>query len=531
MLYIQIKKFIFIINFLFCIFLESAQAQEDSLSFNQIEEILLSEQQIQGLVYQFEISLEDHNLDLSDLGLIKNPNRPNEWKSDSLLNYSMIVGIQDSVVANFDRKGVISYFIFDKKVPFPALKAYLETMIRNDLFLPFEHEVPEINVDGQLIMKAAKMPYMPFYKMKIKLLNDIKMILLFSILMLFMGASFLLVVTMLIIKAKKHRKEVLSKRFKKLTYGPLSTLLFEHDLVQINEFSKSEIEGFLPKNYISNRLFKEVMIQEIISLNKNMKGDFKVKLKLIYRKLELDKITLKKLKSHRWDIVTMGIVEVNEMDVIEAIPMVENYISDKNFYIRSNAVATLLNLSNDKNLIVLAKQKYPLSKWQQMIYLRIIKYISQKEMVKIIYLLESENESVRIFGIKLVRYLGRVDTIEKLSEMYSTSNNSEKLEILKCYDAFNAVHYLEQVHHAMFSEDAALCLGAINTLKNLGNVQSQGLLLDRLTDLPGFEFKKAILSCLHTLDKTTLYELMEGKIDKDYNKIYMHLEDPVLTYV
>jgi hypothetical protein len=166
-----------------------------------------------------------------------------------------------------------------------------------------------------------------------------------------------------------------------------------------------------------------------------------------------------------------------------------------------------------------------------MIYLRIIKYLALQDRVKIIYLMESENESVRIFGIKLVRYLGRMDRILKLSEMFPTATNLEKVEILKGYDAFNAVHHLDQVHHALFSEDHNVCLCAIKTLQNLGNVTSQALLMERLEVLQEFKFKKAILTSLFFLNKSSFYEIIQGKNDEELTKIQMHLEDPILTYV
>lgn len=375
------------------------------------------------------------------------------------------------------------------------------------------------------------MPFKPFYKLKIKLLQDIKVILLLAILVLFIFSSVILVLTMIFIKARKKEKEILTKRFKDLTYEPLSNLLFEKSLEEIMEYSKQDLEQFLPTNYLSRPLFKTVLIQEIISLNKNMKGDFKLKLKLIYRKLDLHQFTLARLKSKRWDEVATGIVEINEMDLTEALPEMERLVSNKNFYIRSNAVATQLNLSNDKNLTVLANQKYPLSSWQQMKYLRIIKFLSTQDLVKIIYLLESDNVSVRIFGIRLVRYLGRVDWIAKLSEMYPTASLSEKVEILRSFNALNAESELNHVHNALYSDQEELCLIAAQTLENIGDENSQALLIQRLGMIQSFVLEKAILTSLATLNKDVFLNFVSTSTKASYLKIKNHLLDPVLSNV
>ncbi len=514
-----------------CVFLHRTWAQQDSLTQLQFEKIILSENRIQGLQYQLDVNLPNKSFDLSGLGMKKIQGSPSVWSTDTLYTFSMVKEVRDSISTLYNLEVNLHYYLFDKKVALSAAKAYVESIIRNQIFIPSGIAEESDANEGQLIVKGAKLPYKPFYKLKAKILNEIKMVLLLSILLLFLVSSFILVIAMWFIKIKKNKKEILSKRFKQLSYGPISTLLFEYDLDQLKEFSKSDLEAFFPKKYLSKNLFKDVMIQEIISLNKNMKGDFKDKLKLIYRTLELDKFSLNKLKQKRWDIVTMGIVEANEMDVIEAVPLIEKYVSHSNFYIRSHAISSLLNLSNDKNLMVLAQQKYLLSKWQQMIYLRIIKFLTIRDTVKIIFLLESENESVRIFGIKLVRYLGRLDRILKLSEMFPSAGNAEKVEILKSYNALNAVHHIEQVHDALFSEDPYVSLCAIKTLENLGNDHSQALLMEKLRGLMDFEFKKAILTSLYTLNKTAFYDIIAGDRDEEVDKICLHLEDPVLTHV
>jgi hypothetical protein len=167
-----------------------------------------------------------------------------------------------------------------------------------------------------------------------------------------------------------------------------------------------------------------------------------------------------------------------------------------------------------------------------MIYFGIIKSLSVPiSESEILSLLKSDNQTVRIFGIKLIRFLGRVDCLESLTTLYPNATDSEKLEILCAYDAFNAVGDLEQVHQALYSENTELCLQAIHCLKNLGNTHSQALLLERLLVLKAFEFKKQILTTLYTLNKEHFYEMVSDMVDEETKKIFRHLEDPVLSYV
>src|SRR5690606_27187943 len=108
---------------------------------------------------------------------------------------------------------------------------------------------------------------------------------------------------------------------------------------------------------------------------------------------------------------------------------VKKHVNSPNFYIRSQAVATILNLSESIDLSFLRGQKFPLSRWQQMNYLRIIKYLHATRNLHINTLFDSENSSIRLFGYKLVRMLGRVDLLAELEEKFILSSVEGKIEI------------------------------------------------------------------------------------------------------
>ncbi|HCX74316.1 MAG TPA: hypothetical protein DHU93_01660, partial [Algoriphagus sp.] len=101
------------------------------------------------------------------------------------------------------------------------------------------------------------------------------------------------------------------------------------------------------------------------------------------------------LKDSRWDIIASGLVQVNEMDLSELINEVKSFTNSKNFHVRSLAGATLLNLSEKVDLSFLKDQDYPLSDWQQMNYLRIIKFVGSSKFLNIPILFKSKNPSVR----------------------------------------------------------------------------------------------------------------------------------------
>ena len=146
-------------------------------------------------------------------------------------------------------------------------------------------------------------------------------------------------------------------------------------------------------------------------------------------------------------------------------------------------------------------------------------------------LFESENESVRLFGIKLVRYLGLVDRLPLLQEKYNASSINEKIEILKCYDVFNHLEGLDDVYRDLFTKDKALLLVAVKVLKNLGSEVSTVILLERLKKTQDFESKMKILEAIYTLNPDYLDIDFLNNQDDETIRIIEHLKDPILNHV
>lgn len=497
--------------------------EQDALS---IDSLLRTGQGIPGLEFMLEAD-SIHFVSDSISVDIHGPYQTQPWRSDTLTSYSDVLALEDSIGRKWGAETKVVYLLFKRTVDEQAVQEYLDNLIRNELFTPLGER------DGtELVLLATKTAFKPFHQIRLRILNDFKMlVLLFSLTMFFLAAVFL-VIFMFLVKTKKRRKEVLTQRFKNLCYEPLSNLLFEYELADLKEFSPRKMWEFFPSTEAGNKLFKDVMIQEIISLNKNMKGDFKMKLKLVYRRLGLVDHSFKKLESSHWDVVTTGLVEINEMDVVEAAPLVQKYTHHQNFHIRAQAVATYLNISHDMSLQVLVHQTYPLSRWQQMTYFRIIRFLnSQGSKAEIERLFYSYNESVRIFGYKMVRYLGLVDRLELLLEKYTESGTAEKIEILRCFDSFSFTPSINLVHQDIYSDDPALYLAAVKVLQNIGNLSSQMIMIERIEQLVDFDCIKATLEALKALNPALLRLQFEPSAKKEICQVIAHLQDPILSDV
>jgi hypothetical protein len=146
-------------------------------------------------------------------------------------------------------------------------------------------------------------------------------------------------------------------------------------------------------------------------------------------------------------------------------------------------------------------------------------------------LLDSKNLTVRLFGYKLVRMVGRVDLVENLGSIAERASEEEKIEILKTIDAIGVMGYTSLINSSMKSPDQKLAIQAIKVAGSLGDKSSESIIIDLLNANPDFKMKMALLEGLKNIDNNSFEALVATSQDPEAKEIYNHLTDPLLSYV
>ena len=262
-----------------------------------------------------------------------------------------------------------------------------------------------------------------------------------------------------------------------------------------------------------------------------MKGEFKGKLKALYGRTGLVKVTQQKLNSKKWHKIAEALVEVNEMDLAELLQEVKRYSDSSNYHLRSLSVAALLNLSEKSDLSFLRDQTYPLSDWQQMNFLRIIRFVDNYRPLNLSMLFDSKNASIRIFAIRLVRMLGKMDLLEELAKHTSSMNDAEKIETLKTYQELGAHMEVDFINSCLTSSNPELLIQAGKAAGILGNEESLRLITEILEKNKDFRIERTMLRSMKELDQGAFENLMATSSKEDFKRIGNHLNDPLLAHV
>lgn len=224
------------------------------------------------------------------------------------------------------------------------------------------------------------------------------------------------------------------------------------------------------------RFQKQVFTSLIVRLNKGLDGELSLKLRTLYRVLQLDAFSASKLHAMVWHTQASGIDELREMRVVESADSIRRLLNHPNWLVRSNAQLAVLELGNPENRLGLFESiSFPLTEWEQLRLHESLKSRNEYKITSFSSLFDSKNESIAIFGIRMSSYFGCIDDIHDLQLLSTDSRVQIRLE-------------------------------AILGLMRLGDFQMQEILADQF-DVEPFDVQVAIMQyLLHTgYDRIAFY--------------------------
>lgn len=280
--------------------------------------------------------------------------------------------------------------------------------------------------------------------------------------------------------------------YKKRTYR--KKYLIEQDIENwigniIMEESAEDIE--LPGNFyklMNDPVARQFAIDELIVCKKNFSGAGSDNIVKLYQQLGLKSVSVKKMKVGKgWHIRAKGIQELYMMDQQDQLTAIYKHTNSKNEYVRMEAQSGVINLTGYAGLRFLDMVSYPITEWQQLKLLELLRLSKKKEDLsgKLPGWLASKNETVVVFALKLADEF----------QLFAL-----KKEIANCL-----VHPSQEVRTAAF-----------RTMVKLADDQTASQLLGYIKKEP-LSNQQYILESLATIatdnEKGTLVELLEHHND------------------
>ena len=221
----------------------------------------------------------------------------------------------------------------------------------------------------------------------------------------------------------------------------------------------------------------------------------------IFIQLNFHQDSIHKLKNKRWYIIAKGMRELALMNVKQALPLVSEFINNKNEILRMESRIAIMKLSENDPLSFLSRETTPLSGWDTaniysmlskmpeklipdfskwlnspnkdvvLFSIQMIGTFRQQESVEILLtLLKSENEKIRLASINALRLLNASAAENPMIEIYEKEGINVRTEILKTIEVIGSqfsIPFLEKILNQPL-EDYPLIIQAVRALLALG---------------------------------------------------------------
>ncbi len=318
--------------------------------------------------------------------------------------------------------------------------------------------------------------------------------LLITILYIVILYSIITLITLLIIillnrrrmEREDKKKEYLMEEYQRL----LMDYLFEEDK---RDQAFVDIEGVA-----SDSFNRQILINQMIDLSINLKGEIKEQIKELYLRLGLKNDSLKKANSKKWHKNVKGFRELAFMNIKDANDKIIEALNSNNEILRMEAQIALVRLSEDNPYEFLHLLEKPLSVWEQitlnelliqhnmkvpafkqwfeaenisiLIYaLEMVAWFKQHSVGKeVISLFEHEIEQVRHTAIRVCGDIRLKSSLPAMKKIYKGELRKNKLEILRAFARMPDVKNMAFLKSVLDTEeDVQLQIQATKAIENM----------------------------------------------------------------
>jgi hypothetical protein len=328
------------------------------------------------------------------------------------------------------------------------------------------------------------------------------------------ASMIILLIIILLNKRRLEREEILHQYLLEKYQGLIIDYLF-------GNASPEEFSAIASDTYR-----RQVLIDQMIDVSINLKGDEGKKLLSLYKHLNLDKDSIARANNYKWHKKIKGFRELAFMNIKDANETIYKALDSSNDILRMEAQIALVRLSDDEPFEFLSHLKGPFSLWEQItLHDLIIQHNIPLPAFK--KWLTSPNSTVVMFALRMIREFKQKDAEDNVRETLLHADPLVRLLAVQVAGDLDMRSTFDTMKHMYKNQDYNICLEIVRSLGKMPDLSMMGFLrmvLDKEDDVQlQIEATKAIENNGEEGVKA-LVKLMKSEY-KNYNIIVRHVLD------
>lgn len=197
------------------------------------------------------------------------------------------------------------------------------------------------------------------------------------------------------------------------------------------------------KECITNPFRRKILIAVLLKLKNEISGEIAESIQKLYFHTGLINFTLSRLRHKKWYVIAKGIRELKQFHVKEAHDEVIIHINHPRREVRKEMQLYMVNLFYFEGLDFLDILETQLSEWDQIQLLEVLQRLENQNISNIKSWLNSSNDSVIIFALKLAKIYNQFEAKDELIELLYHINKKIRLESIHVLSYLNALEAKE----------------------------------------------------------------------------------------
>lgn len=342
---------------------------------------------------------------------------------------------------------------------------------------------------------------------------------------LLLPLTFTLVLLILFLIFNKLNHDLFNPKFEKIK-AKIDNFLTGLVFSDFDETSFVEqINAFKKEIPFEKRWCKKLVLDEIIFMKSNLKGEVTTTFHFIYEKFNLFEYTKKLLNSDKFYLQCMGLFQIQVLEFKEGISYIEQLRNHQKENVRFSAFASLISLYPDE-LGSLYDFKGNINIADEINIMDILHQKKTKMPENLPLWIQSDNLSIVKLGIKLMSFYNftqEKETLIQLIKHPDRSVGSEAIMACNLLFIFEAEHALiEQFQY----ENTINKLEILQTLSKIGMTASETFIYDLLKNKEVESIKLDAIYCLYKINPHYFEDHFLG--DEDIQKMLKHVKNPYI---
>ena len=264
-------------------------------------------------------------------------------------------------------------------------------------------------------------------------------------------------------------------------------------------FNERDSDNPIINDELKSNNFKDFFIKKILHALISFSGNSKERVINLYYLYHLDKYSVQKLNSKNHYKIAEALQEVTAIGIEDTLPNIENLLFHPNELVRDEAQYAVLKFKGIEGLSFFSNYNYNITVWQQIKLLNVTEAIPIESNQLFYDWLQSKNESVVIFTLKLITKFQLFEFEEYLLKMLNNCSTTIKTQIIKTFASINSFYTVDQLIEYYPYQEIEIQIEILKIIDRISEPHHQNFLIAEAINHSNLSIKKKAVKALINL--------------------------------